>query len=453
MRGSLFIKIFFGFWLVTVAVLGSWLLASQYFESRCFTEIEPRPEVGPPQRRILRLIWALENAPAAKLQDILSAARRDHRVDAWLLDSAGTDLLQQPVPAEVREVAQQLRNGRRRALKSTRDKYYVAHAVIRSGEPRRQLVIALPPPPHRVLGVLGANPWLRLLLAILVSGLACWGLSRLMTRRLGDLRNASGQLARGDLSARIRVRKRGGDETDALARDFNSMADEIEQRIQAQRQLLRDVSHELRSPLARMRVALALAMDSASGEKGYLERMDKETTRLEELISQLLSSQQQAVELDVHIDLVALLQSLCQDASFEGNADGKQVALQTTLSEAVVASSGDLLLKSFDNIIRNALHHSPAGTTVTVRLYREAEHFRVDIADRGPGVDEDDLERIFEEFYRVDSARSREAGGYGLGLAIARRAIAQHGGSLQASNTGQGLMLTARLPAGTQNGA
>ncbi|PLW69016.1 HAMP domain-containing histidine kinase [Pseudohalioglobus lutimaris] len=453
MRGSLFIKIFLGFWLVTVAVLGSWLLASQYFESLHFTGVDHRPAEGPPQRRVLRLIWALENAPAGKLPGILSTARREHRLDIWLLDDTGRDMLQQPVPDEVGKIAQRLDNRRRRALKSARDKYYVAHAIIRPGEPRWRLVMAFPPPPHRVLGVLGANPWLRLLLAILVSGLACWGLSRLMTHRLRDLRRASAQLAEGDLSARIRVRERGGDETDALARDFNAMADQLEARIQAQRQLLRDVSHELRSPLARMRVALALAMESAAQPEDHLARMDKETTRLEELISQLLSSQQQTLEMDTHIDLVALLRTLCADASFEGRKESKEVTLHTSLSQAVVASSGDLLLKSFENIIRNALHHSPPGATVRVELSREPGCYRVNIEDQGPGVAEEDLKRIFEEFYRVDSARTREAGGYGLGLAIAWQAINRHGGTLSASNTETGLRITADLPTGPQTGA
>lgn len=453
MRGSLFIKIFLGFWLVSVAVLGSWLLASQYFDSLRFAGVEQRPADGPPQRRILRLIWALENAPASRLPGVFRAARREHPAGMWLLNDDGIDILQQPVPRQVRDAVMRLDNGRRRAMQRGDTHFYAAHVISRSTEPRWRLVMAVPPPPHRVLGVLGANPWLRVLLAVLVSGLACWGLSRVMTHRLRDLRKASAQLAQGDLDARIRVRNSGGDETDALARDFNAMADQLQARMRAQQQLLSDVSHELRSPLARMRVALGLAMETSAQGDSYLERMDKEISRLDELISQLLSTQQQGLALDTHIDLVALLATLCKDASFEGKHEQKSVALTTALQQAVVASSGDLLLKSFENIIRNALHHTAPATSVSVRLQQRAGAYRVEIEDRGPGVAEAELEHIFDAFYRVDSARTREAGGYGLGLAIAWRAIDRHGGNLQASNTGKGLLVTISLPCDAQSGA
>ena len=224
------------------------------------------------------------------------------------------------------------------------------------------------------------------------------------------------------------------------------MADQLEGRIKAQTRLLSDVSHELRSPLARLRVALALAAESAANREGHLARMEKETERLEELISQLLSTREQDLSMDKHIDLVALLQELCADASFEGDQRGVVVKLASSLEQAVVASSGDLLLKSFDNMIRNALRHTSADSVVEVRLCQEGESYRIEIEDHGPGVDEAELARIFDEFYRVDAARAREDGGHGLGLAIAQRAIAQHGGHVEARNTGSGLLLTTTLP-------
>jgi two-component system sensor histidine kinase CpxA len=453
MRGSIFIKIFFGFWLVSITVLGSWQLASQYFDSLSFTGVTHRPGDASPQRRVMRIIWALENSPDSALPRLLADAHDKHKVHIWMLDEAGVDLMQRPVPPEVTALAERLRHGRRRAFKLGRNSYLTGHVIVRPDQRRWRLVLALPPPPHRVLGLLGANPWLRLLLAMVVSGLACWALSRLMTNRLRDLRQASRRLAEGDLAARIKVRDRGGDETDELARDFNAMADQLQSRIQAQRQLLRDVSHELRSPLARMRVALALAADATSKREDYLQRIDAETERLEELISQLLSSQQHDLPMDKHIDLNALLRQLCADASFEGEASGKRVELRTTVQQAIVASSGDLLLKSFDNIIRNALQHTPEGTAVSVRLAEEGQCYRIEIEDCGPGVEAAELQRIFDEFYRVDSARSREEGGYGLGLAIARRAIEQHRGQVSAANTGAGLCVTVTLSHPQANGA
>ncbi len=453
MRTSLFLKIFLGFWLVTVAILGSWMLLNQYFDDQPFAqpppmaqEGPPMAQEGPPRRFMLRFIYGLQNAPRERLPLLLDTASHEHQVSIWLLDSNARDIRALDVPPDVADLASELGRGMRQASSRGKHAQLVGYYIYREDGPLR-LVVALPPPRHRVLGALGANPALRTLLAILVSGLVCYGLSLLVTRRLRELGRASHRLAEGDLAARLDVSPRGGDETDQLARDFNAMAEQLQGRIQAQKRLLSDVSHELRSPLARLRVALALAQDAPERQQQYLERMEQETERLEELIGQLLSSQPQRLTLDTHIDLISLLAQLCADASFEGSADGKSVRLETSLEEALAASHGDLLQKCFDNLLRNAVRYTDAGSTVTVTLTRAGENWQIAVEDRGPGVPEEELSRIFDEFYRVDSARSREQGGHGLGLAIARRAVIQHGGEMRAENTGTGLRLLVSLPA------
>jgi two-component system sensor histidine kinase CpxA len=224
------------------------------------------------------------------------------------------------------------------------------------------------------------------------------------------------------------------------------MAAQLQQRIDAQRRLLGDVSHELRSPLARLRIALALAEDDPQNLLTHLQRIEKEAERLDELIEQLLASQSTNITLDAHIDLVQLLRQLSADANFEGQGMHKQVSFDSELEQAVVASSADLLHKSFDNILRNALRHTDENTKVSIHLRQQGTNFTVTVEDRGPGVPEEQLAQIFGEFYRVDTARTRESGGYGLGLSIARRAIERHGGQISASNTGHGLMLSVALP-------
>ena len=268
-----------------------------------------------------------------------------------------------------------------------------------------------------------------------------------MTNRFKQVQLASRRLADGDLGTRIVVRDQGGDETDELARDFNSMAAQIEQQIQSQKRLLSDVSHELRSPLARLRIALALAERDAENRDKHLGRIDNEAERLEELIAQLLHSQTANTNLDVHIDLATLLKELCADASFEGESAGKQVEFSTDLEEAVVATHSDLLKKTFENILRNALKYTRDNSTVTARLIRSRDEYVVRIEDHGPGVAESELEKLFDEFYREDTARPRETGGYGLGLSIAKRAITSHKGKISAENTANGLEITVRIPA------
>jgi len=446
LRLHLFGKIFIGFWLATIAVLASWQISSQYLESMpALGASEHRPK-GPPQRFVLRMIYELQNLEQAELAPMVARAGAEHGVDIYLLDNNANDLLQRPVPGRVQQVADDVQGGRRRAFLRYKGEHLLAHEIYRPDQGRVRAVFVFRPSRHQLLALLGSNVWLRIALAILVSGAVCYLLSLLMTRRVKALQVASRRLATGDLDTRLRVRSRGGDETDELARDFNTMAGELQERMQAQKRLLGDVSHELRSPLARQRVALALAQDNPEKSASYLLRIEQETERLEELIGQLLASQAGEVQLDTHIDLVPLLQQLCNDANFEGSAQGKRCVLNCSVSKAVVASSGDLLRKSFENVLRNALHHTRPGTDVRVQVERSGDDFRVCVTDCGSGVPDNELSKIFEEFYRTDMARSRDAGGYGLGLSIARRSIARHGGSISAENTSSGLAVTITLP-------
>ena len=445
-RLQLFGKIFIGFWLVTIAVLGSWMLASQYFDTGPDRNELGRMPQGPPQRFILRMIYELQNQDESGVRALLARAHAEHQVDIYLLDLAGKELMGREVPANVTTLAQQLQGARRRAFATDGRERLLAHKIYRSDRGAMRAVFVFQPSRHLILGLLGSHLWLRIGVAILISGVVCYLLSRLLTNRIKKLQLASRQLAEGQLDTRLQVRSRGGDETDELARDFNTMAQQLQERIEAQKRLLVDVSHELRSPLARLRIALALAQENPRGTAGYLRRIERETERLEELIGQLLASQGGELALDDHVDLVPLLQQLCGDANFEGAAQKKAVVLTNSVPEAIVASSGDLLRKSLENILRNALAHTAAGSVVKVTLHQTLDENLVRVTDEGSGVPESELEKIFETFYRTDTARSRELGGYGLGLAIARGAILRHGGKIWAENTATGLSVALSLP-------
>ena len=445
-RLHLFGKIFIGFWLATIAVLASWMLASEYFDTSPDRDaIEHRPD-GPPPRFVLRMIYDLQNLDETAIRALLARASADHEVDIYLLDRAGTDLLGRAVPASVAKIAGQLQGPRRRALMRAGGQRLLAQEIYRPDHGLLRAVFVFQPPRHVLLGLLGSRLWLRIAVAVLISGLVCYLLSRLLTSRIKKLQLASRHLANGQLDTRLLVRSRGGDETDELARDFNSMAQQLQERIEAQKRLLGDVSHELRSPLSRLRIALALAQENPAATADYLRRIETETERLEELIGQLLDSQGGDVALEDHIDLVPLLQQLCSDANFEGAARAQRTVLEYSVDEAVVASSGDLLRKSLENVLRNALGHTAPGSVVEVNLEQTPDHYRVTVTDHGGGVPEAELEKIFEAFYRTDTARSRDHGGYGMGLAIARRAIARHGGRIWAENTGTGLAVVLTLP-------
>jgi len=290
----------------------------------------------------------------------------------------------------------------------------------------------------------------RLLLLALVAAMLVWWMARHLSSPVGALREATGALASGDLSARVSggVARRQ-DEFGHLARDFNGMAERVEGLIENQRRLLGDVSHELRSPLARLNVALELARQKAPGaaEKA-LDRVELESTRLEDLISRLLTfTSLEQGQLDrAPVDLVALTEGVVADSAFE-NADA-EVHFDPPPSGAfqVLGDAGQLR-SAFDNVIRNAVFFTQTDTAVEIEIERLGNFARVRVADRGPGVPEEELLRIFEVFYRIEHARDRGRGGAGLGLAIASRAVHRHGGTISAQNRdGGGLIVEIDLP-------
>ncbi|MCR9184413.1 MAG: ATP-binding protein [Halieaceae bacterium] len=454
----LFLRIFLGFWLVTIVVLGSAIFAGNYLDtlvpdagSLTHDARNPDRRAGPP-RVFVRLLYELQNAPLEELPRIIRTTQNRHDVEVYLLDAAGDDILQRTVPAAAARVAAQLDRDRRRVFQRRGTQQLLGHQLYRADSGRLRSVLILSAPRIPLVNLLGDNFWLRAALATLVSGLLCYAVSRLLTRRLGAVRGAARKLAAGDLQARIAVREAGGDETDDLARDFNHMARLLEERISAQKQLLSDVSHELRSPLARLQVALGLAEQNPANATAQLPRIAREAQRLESLVAELLESQAERSDLEQHIDLVALLDELCADARFEVG-DINRVRFHSAVEEALVVGNGTQLRKVFDNVLRNACSYSPAETVVDVQLRKTASRYEVVIADQGPGVPEEDLARIFEPFYRLDTARARQTGGHGLGLSIARQAVMMHGGTIDARNTRPGLAMRISLPAWAQDPA
>lgn len=451
MRNRLFFKAFLGFWLVSICILLTGISATRYFDLLPSSgERQGRP--GPPPEYLVRLMYSLQNASDEELSGIVEKTQSRGNINLYLLDRQGREILGKDTPPEARRAANQLQGRKRRAVVDSPQGHFLAHALYRREQgPLR--VVAHFKSQGTVRDALLGNSWLRLAIALLLSGALCYLATLLVTRRLATMSQVSRQLALGNLEARITVRERGGDETDDLARDINAMANQLKQRIQAQRRLLQDVSHELRSPLARLKIALAMAQDHPSTAVQYLSRMEKEADRLNDLIGQLLTTQNTAVTLDRHIDLVTLLQTVCSDAQFEADTDqlSIQVVFHCDLDEAIVSTSADLLQKSFENIVRNAIKYTEPNTSVSISLEVHDTDYIVIVEDEGPGVPTQDLDNIFDAFYRIDQARGRDSGGYGLGLAISKRAIEQHSGSIVAANTARGLRLTVSLPAGTMS--
>ncbi len=301
-------------------------------------------------------------------------------------------------------------------------------------------------------------PTATLLMALVVSAVICFFLARYLVAPVDRLRHATRQMAAGDLDVRVSHSLRGRqDDLGLLATDLDTMAERLRNLLETKQQLLRDVSHELRSPLARLQLALSLARRQDNAVERHLARIACEADRLEQLIARTLKlARLERPASDVErtkVDIGELLGNIAADVAIEADAQGCVVSLQ---AESALQVSGDpeLLRSSFENIVRNAVRYSPAGAQVGITARRmknprdRADAVEVIVYDHGPGVPEKDLELIFEPFYRVDAARDRAGGGEGLGLAIAARAVALHSGVIEARNLQSGgLVVSVTLPA------
>jgi len=288
-------------------------------------------------------------------------------------------------------------------------------------------------------------------IALAVSAFASWWLAQHLSAPIRRIQAGARALATENLEVRVSAGLEGRkDELAVLARDFDAMADQLRSNRGAVTRLLRDISHELRSPLARMRVALGLARQAPTDLPRQLDRLEGEIERLDGLISQVLKlarlhgSEAPFARDDFDIDEV--LEEVVRDANFEGAVKNCKVR-KWGAAKCMVHGNRELLRSAIENVLRNAVRYSPAGGLVDVTVERSGEGLSILVRDRGPGVPDSDLGRIFEPFYRVAESRDRDTGGEGIGLAITSQVMIAHGGSATANNqTGGGLEVLLRLP-------
>ena len=302
----------------------------------------------------------------------------------------------------------------------------------------------LPPPPHHL-----PLPLLPILAGSVVSLLFAALLAWYFARPIRNLRAAFESIAGGNLETRIGASMgRRNDELADLGKDFDYMADRLQNLLEAQRRLLHDVSHELRSPLARLQAAADLMRQQPERGAEFIERIERDTARMDKLVGELLTLARldagMTGKLDEEVDLREVVADIAEDACFE--ADAKRCSIEVDFNGPVVArGSHELLYRAIENVVRNAVRHSPEGGTVAISAHSVDGWLRVTVADSGPGVFDSDLDAIFDPFFRSDPGQS--VAGYGLGLAISSRVVEAHGGSISAANQVKGgLIVTLLLP-------
>ncbi len=437
----LFWKLFFALWLsiMAFAVVVSWIN-----QSVIVRQAVEAPGLGFEDnlnRFKLRLVRDMREGGEQRVKRTLRNLPRGMRNHIFVLDAQGNELLGRD------PVLKKLRDGQ--LLVSTQTLQGAgggAYTLIAAG--RAMLRALFAPGPRGVV--------MRLAVAAVVSALVSLLLARYLAAPLGQLSRASLQLATGDLSVRVGAPlNQRNDEFGQLALDIDEMARRLQISQQANRRLLRDVSHELRSPLARLRVALEIARNKDRSQVvEELNRIELESQRLEALIDEVLSLLRESAvpqELEVQrFDLADLLQDLVEAVNYEGGADGVQVDLQTQPS-LLLDADRELLWRVFENLLRNAVLYGGGNAIQVSAGPSSSREITVYVRDSGPGIAPQHLERIFEPFYRVDEARSRnsagDASGHGLGLAIAASAVRRHGGRIFAENRkAGGLEVSVTLP-------
>ncbi|EHD23016.1 MULTISPECIES: ATP-binding protein [Brenneria] len=290
--------------------------------------------------------------------------------------------------------------------------------------------------PLLILNIPSPLFWIAGLGGLLFSWLLAWHL----VWPLNQLRGGFERVAQGDLAVRLlpAMRKRH-DEISEVARDFDSMVERLEILVSTREQLLHDVSHELRSPLARLQLAIGLARQNAGNTESSLSRIEREAARMDKMIGELLAlSRTQNADVDEeYFDLLGLVTAVVNDARYEAQVPGVEILLQADDGiDHTVKGNAELMRRAIDNIVRNALRFSSRAQQVQVSLSGDEHEWTIRVADQGPGVEKSKLSSIFDPFIRIKSPLSGK--GYGLGLAIARRVVQAHGGHIEAENGAQG---------------
>jgi signal transduction histidine kinase len=451
---SLFLKVFLWFWLAMGLVVAAFLLATELTRPR---EMYSRGFLTDSYTSFIAETAALtyEREGPQGLATYLERVKSVSGVRARLFDEQGAELSGLGAQPGALVLVKRVENANARIFDAPVDKPMFAFPAATQGGRRYVFVGELAAPPEPPF----ANPRFlvpRFLAVMLTAGLLCYLLARYIVSPVLKLRAVTKQFAGGDLSARVGpLLGRRRDEVAAMGHDFDAMAERVETLVGAQQLLIRDISHELRSPLTRLNVALELARRRAGPDAEVaLDRIAREAESINEMIGQLLALSRVESGTDgltsVRLDLADLVRAVAEDAEFE--ARGRNRSVRVVACEPCQTTGAiELLRSAVENVVRNAVYYTAEGTEVEIALACESVGTKrfatISVRDRGAGVPPDAIDKIFRPFYRVEDARDRQRGGTGLGLAIAARAVHLHGGTIRAANSpGGGLVVEISLP-------
>ncbi len=456
---SLFLKIFLWFWIASILIIVSTFAL--------FTLLEPFSPPREDGRHIRRMshfgktaVEILERDGSDALQNFLSDRKRGHRRrHIFLFDEKSRLVSGNAPPPHVRELAESAGKSGVTEFQRHGKSILLARTIYGSGGGYYIMVGELPNRPanqpfSRFLNSRFMS--MRLLAIFIVASIFCYWLAWYLTAPARKLRSATRQFAAGDLKTRVGQQfGRRRDELADLGHDFDLMAELIEELVNSQQRLVGDISHELRSPLARLNVALELARQRAGEEAGgALDRIERESERLNELIGHLLTLTLLESGSDnlkkTPVELSRLVHEIAEDADYEARNIHRKVNVIKN-EEIKINGMEEMLRRAIENVVRNAIHYtteeSEVEISLTLKTSRNTAAAIITVRDYGPGVQEEQLVNLFRAFYRVDDSRARQSGGAGIGLAITEKAVRLHGGTVKASNAEDGgLIVEINLP-------
>jgi len=444
---NLYLRIFLTFWIAMVLVITSTVAATLWLTNQRMQHLQARQDELAREASTVLGTHGLSGLRNWLRHEVATVPPHDR---LYVIDQHGVDLLGQRVPGFLQAQAGHRPPNPVGSTGTFHDLRLLSQLISPNNETYALSLL------HRwnwAFGVFGSTetPVVILTTTLLVSAVVCFLLARYLSDPVRHLRAATRSIADGDLRVRVSsLVGRRRDELALLAFDFDAMAERLRSLLESQRQLLRDVSHELRSPLARLQIALGLARRPHANLEQEFDRIEQETQRLDELIGEILSLsrlEDPARELIAEpVSLDELLETLADNARLEAEPRWVRIDLDNP-HPLTVAGDRELLFRALENVVRNAVSYSPQGSVVTLAYRQQDRQAVIEVTDQGPGVPADLLERIFEPFFRVGKARDRASGGYGIGLAITARVAALHGGSVRAHNIpGGGLQIRITVP-------
>ncbi|QBG36652.1 ATP-binding protein [Litorilituus sediminis] len=459
------IKLFFWFWLVAlISIFGTRYISQQILFNSNAAITAKSVHTGD-LKQLTRLERVIRQAKVKSIDALFSLPIERHtKYNIWLKKVNDSNIESyQPVPDKPMRAIKNyiLSNGNNVAIETT----LFAHTRLTGpinvslNKTDYQIYVSKKAPRGHFRKFVQRLPrWAAIIIPLSISFFLCWLLARSISKPIAKIKQATTSIAKGELSTRVTGLEKRNDELGELAASFNQMTSKLEQNVGAQQRLLGDVSHELRSPLTRLQMALALAQQAESDNKvrdGYFERCQLEISRLDQMIADVLALSRmentvQTLQIE-NFNLVALINNIIADEQFIANQKRIKLRLHAPKNINISADSG-LLSSAISNLLSNAIKYSDEDSTIDIKLVANKDTVLISVSDSGCGVPQESIEQLFNAFYRVNEARDRNTGGIGLGLAIAKQAIIAHQGKIYAKNNLDpqsnvtGLTVTIELP-------